>query len=119
MIYDLEIIRKIRTMEPFRLKLRRWILGEERFMPDSIKETFIAEEGFKLKPETMNVLSELFTKTDREFAYGVDKKFLKKVYVKAGCLETKKDKEDFYNEGPYRRKVLIYITCNGNMILKN
>jgi hypothetical protein len=95
-------------MEPIRLKLRRWILGEERWIPDSITETWIAEEGFRLKPETITVLSELFTKTDKEFSYGVDRKFLKKIYVKAGCLETKKEKEDFYNEGPYRRKVLIY-----------
>lgn len=92
-------------MEPFQLKLRRWFLGEERFIPDSIKELSFTEEGLHLKPETITVLSELFAKTDKEFAYGITRKFLKKVYSKVGYFQTEKDKETFYNEGPYRRRV--------------
>lgn len=107
MHFRIEIIRGIKTMEPIRLKLRRWILGEEKYMPDSIKELFIAEEGFRLRPETITVLSELFVNTDKEFAYGLTRKFFKKIYKKAGYIQTPKDKEDFYNEGPYRRKVEI------------
>ena len=90
------------------MKLRRWFLGEETIMPESIKETFIAEESIRLKPETISILSELFTATDKEFAYGINKKLLKKVYTYANSLQTEKDKMDFYNEGPYRRKVAIY-----------
>jgi len=92
-------------MEPLQPKLRRWFLGEERFVPDSIKETLLEEEGIKLKPETITILSELFAKTDKEFAYGVTRKFLKKVFSKVGYFQNEKDKENFYNEGPYRRRV--------------
>jgi len=92
-------------MEPMQLKFRRWFLGEERIMPDSIKEIFIEAEGLRLKPETVTVLSEKFVQADKEFTNGVTRKFLKKVYKFAGHLPTEKDKQDFYNEGPYRRKL--------------
>ncbi len=92
-------------MEPLQIKLRRWFLGEERIMPESIKEIFIEAEGLKLKPETITILSEKFVQADKEFINGVTRKFLKKVYKTAGYLPTPKDKQEFYNEGPYRRKV--------------
>jgi len=101
----LKIIKYFRTMEPLQLKLRRWFLGEERIMPDSIKEIFIEAEGLRLKPETITILSEKFIQADKEFINGVTRKFLKKVYKTAGYLPTQKDQEEFYNEGPYRRKL--------------
>jgi len=101
----LKIIKYFRTMEPLQLKFRRWFLGEERIMPDSIKEIFIEAEGLKLKPETVTVLSERFVQADKEFSNGVTRKFLKKVYKFAGHMPTEKEKQEFYNEGPYRRKL--------------
>jgi len=94
-------------MEPFQLKMRRWVLGEDRFIPESIQELSLAEEGLKLRPETINILSQFFNKTDKEFAYGITRKFIKKIYSHTGYFENKKDEETFYNEGPYRRRVIF------------
>jgi hypothetical protein len=91
------------------MKLRRWFLGEDNELPESITEILYIKDKLSLKYETTVVLSELFVQTDNELTFGVNRKFMAKLYSKMGVFENKKEKEEFYFESPYRRKVLIFI----------
>ena len=94
-------------LEPVKLRLKIWFLGEKDYLPESIEETFMSGEGIKLKHETIDSLSDLFVETDRELRYGINKKFLRKLYTKVNCLKTKEDRAEFYSDSVYQRKVRV------------
>jgi hypothetical protein len=93
-------------MEPFKMKLRRWFLGEDNAMSESISETLYYNDEVSLKTETVQVLSELFSQADVKLPNGVTRKLLAKTFSKMGVFAEKKEKEEFYFESPYRKKVI-------------
>lgn len=94
-----------RILEPVKLQLKIWFLGEKHYIPESIEETFMSGEGIKLREETANKLSYLFVETDRELKYGINKKFLRRLYTKLNILKTKEERQDFYNDTLYSKKL--------------
>ncbi len=104
---NIEFLKYVRSIEPLKRKFRRWFLGEDNFIPDSLKETMYYDEEIKLSIETVNVISNLFLPTDKSLHYGMTKRFLVKIYIGAGLLTEKKERQEFYLKGSYRRKVLF------------
>lgn len=103
----IEFLKYVRSIEPLKKKFRRWFLGEDNYIPDSLKETMYYDEEVKLKIETVNMISELFVTTDKALHYGMTKRFLVKSYFKMGMLAEKKERVEFYNRSSYRRKVYL------------
>jgi len=94
-----------RKLEPVKLQLKIWFLGEKNYIPDSIEETFMTREGIRISHTTNDTLSNLFVDTDRELKYGINKKFLRKLYAKVNCLKTKEDRAEFYDDSVYTQKL--------------
>lgn len=63
-------------------------------------------EGIKLKETTINTLSDIFVETDRELKFGITKKLLRKLYSKLNVLRSKEDRQEFYNDSIYSKKVM-------------
>ena len=66
-------------------------------------------EGIRLSHNTNDALSNLFVETDRHLKYGVNKKFLAKLYTKLNCFSTKEERKDFYRDSVYSNKVSKYL----------
>ena len=96
-----------RVLEPVKLQLKIWLLGEKEYIPESIEETFMSGEGINLKQGTIDSLSDLFVETDRELKYGINRKFLRKLYSKLNCFKSKEEKAEFYNDSLYFRKARV------------
>lgn len=62
-------------------------------------------EGIRLSHDTVDFLSELFVETDRELKYGINRKFLRKLYTKLDVLKSKEDRQEFYRDTVYSVKV--------------
>jgi hypothetical protein len=102
---NLEFLRYVRSIEPIKLKLRRWFLSEDNFTPDSIRETKFYDENITLERDTVSLLTNHFLVGDKELYFGVTRNLLKKIFNKMGCFTKADEKREFYFEGPYRRKV--------------
>ena len=88
-----------------KLQLKIWFLGEKNYIPESIEETFMTREGIRLSPQVNDTLSNLFLDTDRDLKYGINKKFLRKLFAKVNCLKTKEERAEFYKDSVYNKKV--------------
>ena len=99
----------VRSIEPLKFKLRRWFLGEDNYLPDSLRETLFYKEDVNLEVETIAILTVAFMSADKDLYFGVTKKLIGKIYKKLGCFEKVDEKRSFYFDGPYRRKVSQFI----------
>ena len=108
--------------EPLKQKLKRWIFGEKNYIGPTIIEQRIGDVYFlffsllkkgminyksqiKLQEITKDLLSEFFEKHDNLFKFGINRKYLLKVYKKLGFFKNKEEKDIFMNNSGYRKKV--------------
>lgn len=92
-------------MEPFRKKLRRWILGEKNQPPLSISEQKIDFKGCVFSHEQLNELSRIFRVFDEKFNFGFGFKYLMRVYKDLGITLDESEKKDFLRKSGYHRKM--------------
>jgi hypothetical protein len=107
----------LKSWEPFRYKLQRWILDIPNRAPLSILESRAegsqkyTSEGWEFQTGHIshaeyNKLAEVFIKCDNQFFYGVSFKFLISLFRNLKVFEKKSEEEKkLYDKSNYRRKV--------------
>ena len=72
-----------KNMEPFRYKLRRWILGEKNLIPKSISESKFQLKSY-LGPDFVEEKITLFNSVDQNLFFGVGFHYIYEVFERLG-----------------------------------
>lgn len=98
------LVNRIRNIESPRRKLRRWILHEHNYVPQSIEENDLSE--VTLPDKISHKLGLAFLKIDDELYYGVSFKQLFNIFKELGQVDgsNKKERQKFYAKSGYTRQ---------------